>query len=189
MESHSQADDIITLPNDSQSGTQATTSSHLLVECPGICKRRAALDSIKLASDGRSRAIWTCSSCSQFKKKQIKIRWYNLVCVQCTQTHGETCLIQNCTSNCPTKQALEKKKPVTSKVDRTFKRARSLIEPLQHRELVERLNVIKTAWILGKNGVPQPWFSFCGKAICDTPGWLSRCLGSAPKCTTKQSTT
>ena len=213
MESHSQTDDIITLSNDSQSGTQATSSSHLFVECPGICKRQVALEKVNLARESRSRAIWNCNTCRQIKKKQIKISWYDLVCVQCTHTHGKTCLIQNCTSNCPTKQALEKKKdlvagkarafpsscptkqalekkkPVTSKVDRTFIRARSLIEPLMHRELVERLNVIKTAWILGKNGVPQPWFSFCGKAICDTPGWLSRCLGSAPKCTTKQSTT
>ena len=169
MESHSQADDIITLPNDSQSGTQATTSSHLLVECPGICKRRAALDSIKLASDGRSRAIWTCSSCSQFKKKQIKIRWYNLVCVQCTHTHGETCLIQNCTSNCPTKQALEKRKELgpgkakaTPKVDRTFKRARRLIERLKHKELRQRLQVLKAAWRLGNGGEPQPWFKLAG---------------------------
>ena len=148
MESHSQTDDIITLPNDSQSGTQAT-SSHLFVECPGICKRQVALETVKLARESRSRAIWNCNTCRQIKKKQIKISWYNLVCVQCTHTHGKTCLIQTCTSNCPTKQALEKKKedlgpgkakatqkkkdlgpgkakatpmsPVASKADRTFK--------------------------------------------------------------------
>ena len=190
MQSHPHTNDMMTLPNESQSGTQqATSSSQLLVECSGSCKRRVALETVELARDGHSKAVWNCSSCRKIKKKQIEISWYNLVCVHCTDTHGKTCLIQTCASNCPTKQALEKKKPVTSKVDPTFIRARSLIEPLMHRELVERLNVIKTAWILGKNGVPQPWFSFCGKAICDTPGWLSRCLGSAPKCTTKQSTT
>ena len=140
MESHSHADDIITLPNDSQSGTQATSSSHLLVECPGICKRQVALGTVKLARESHSRAIWNCSSCRQIKKKQIKISWYNLVCVQCTHTHGKTCLIQTCTSNCPTKQALEKRKDLgpgkakaTPKVDRTFKRARSLIERLKHK--------------------------------------------------------
>ena len=190
MQSHPHANDMITFPNESQSGTQqATSSSQLLVECSGSCKRRVALETVELARDGHSKAVWNCSSCRKIKNKLIEISWYNLVCGHCTDTHGKTCLIQTCASNCPTKQALEKKKPVTSKVDRTFIRARSLIEPLMHRELVERLNVIKTAWILGKNGVPQPWFSFCGKAICDTPGWLSRCLGSAPKCTTKQSTT
>ena len=109
MESHSQTDDIITLPNDSQAGTQAT-SSHLFVKCPGICKRQVALETVKLARESHSRAIWNCSTCRQIKKKQIKISWYNLVCVQCTHTHGKTCLIQTCTSNCPTKQALEKKK-------------------------------------------------------------------------------
>ena len=110
MESHSHADDIITLPSDSQSGTPATSAAPLFVECPGNCKRRVALDSVKLASDGRSRAIWTCSSCSQIQKKQIKFRWYNLVCVQCTHTDGKTCLIDSCARNCPTKRALEKKK-------------------------------------------------------------------------------
>ena len=122
-----------------------------------------------------------------------------MVCVQCTHTHGKTCLIQNCTSNCPTKQALEKKKdlvagkarafpsscptkqalekkkdlgpgkakatpmsPVASKADRTFKRARSFIERLNKKKLVERLQVLKTAGRLGNGGVPQPWFKYRG---------------------------
>ena len=148
MESHSQTDDIITLPNDSQSKTQATSSSHLFVECPGICKRRVDLENLNLARESRSRTIWNCSSCRQIKKKQIKISWYNLVCVQCTHTQSKTCVIQTCTSNCPTKQALEKKKDLgpgkakaTPKVDRTFKRARCLIERLKNRESVEHLQV------------------------------------------------
>ena len=110
MDSHSHADDNITLPNDSQSKTQATFSSHLFLECPGICKRRVALETVKLAKESRSRAIWNCSSCRQIKKKQVKISWYNLVCVQCTQSHGKTCLIQFCARNCPTKRALQKRK-------------------------------------------------------------------------------
>ena len=91
------------------------------------------------------------------------------MCVQCTQTHGETCLIQNCTSNCPTKQALEKRKELgpgkakaTPKVDRTFKRARRLIERLKYKELKERLQVLKTAWRLGNGGMPQPWSKLAG---------------------------
>ena len=120
MESHSHADDIITLPNDSQSGTQATSSSHLFVECPGICKRQVALGTVKLARESHSRAIWNCSSCRQIKKKTIKISWYNLVCVQCTHTHGKTCLIQTCARNCPTKRALDRK--------RIWDEARSVIQ-------------------------------------------------------------
>ena len=109
-----------------------------------------------------------------------------MVCVQCTHTHGKTCLIQTCTSNCPTKQALEKKKedlgpgkakatqkkkdlgpgkakatpmsPVASKIDRTFKRARSLIERLGKQKLVDIHFVLKMAWRLGNGDVPQPWF-------------------------------
>ena len=73
----------------------------------------------------------------------MKIIWYNLVCVQCTHTQGKTWTIQNCDSNCCTKQMLEKKKDMgkgtakatpmssePSKVDRTFKRARGLIAHL-----------------------------------------------------------
>ena len=247
MESHSHTDDIITLPNDSQSGTQATSSSHLFVECPGICKRRVDLEKVNLARESRSRTIWNCSSCRQIKKKQIKISWYNLVCVQCTHTHGKTCLIQTCARNCPTKRALDIKKDlgrgskrdpmskrvvecpgtckrrialesidlagksessavwtcsscsqiqkkhikfrwynlvcvqcththgdtclikhctsncptrtalerlkVASKFERTFKAIESLKEP----ELVERLTVIRTAWMLGNGRMHQPW--------------------------------
>ena len=28
----------------------------------------------------------------------------------------------------------------------------------EHQSLVERLKVLKTAWILGNGDVPQPWF-------------------------------
>ena len=168
MDSHSHADDNITLPNDSQSKTQATSSSHLFVECPGICKRRVALETVKLAKESRSRAIWNCNGCRQIKKKQVKISWYNLVCVQCTHTNGRTYLIQNCRNNCPTKQALEKKKEklhqdkAKATPSATFNKARSLIERLKHREVRDRLSVLKTAWKLGNGGVPQPWFKLAG---------------------------
>ena len=103
----------------------------------------------------------------------MKIIWYNLVCVQCTHTQGKTWTIQNCDSNCCTKQMLEKKKDMgkgtakatpmssePSKVDRTFKRARGLIAHLDKRKLIERLQVLKTAWRLGNGDVPQPWFNY-----------------------------
>ena len=73
MESHSHADDIITLPSDSQSGTPATSAAPLFVECPGTCKRRIALESIDLAGKSESSAVWTCSSCSQIQKNKLRL--------------------------------------------------------------------------------------------------------------------
>ena len=147
MASNSNAGDIITPPSDSQPGTQATSSSPLFVKCPGNCERRVALDFIKLASDGRSRAVWTCSSCSQIKKKQIKIRWYNLVCVQCTRTHGKTRLIQSCARTCPAKQALERKKDLIrgSKHDPMSKQVVECPGTCKQRIAIESVN-------LGRNG-------------------------------------
>ena len=47
-----------------------------------------------------------------------------MVCVQCSHTHGKTCLIQSCARNCPTKRALDRKKDLGrgSKRDRMSKR-------------------------------------------------------------------
>ena len=168
-------DDTITLSSDSQAGKRETTSTQLFVKCPSICGQIINVETVNLARESHDRAIWNCSNCRKIKKKQVKITWHHFVCVQCTHTQGKTCLIQTCTSNCPTKQALEKKKdlgpgkakatpmsPVASKVDRTFKRARSLIERLNKTKLVERLKVLKTAWRLGNGGMPQTWFKYKG---------------------------
>ena len=175
MERHSHADDMITLPNDSQSETQATSSSHLFIECPGTCKRRVAVESLNLAKNGRSRVIWNCSSCRLIKKKQMKISWYNLVCVQCTHTLGKTCLIQSCTSSCAAKRTLERKKnlkpattkatpmsTVTSKRNQMTKKAKRFIQRLTKCELQERLRIFKAAWIQRNGEMPQPWFKIRG---------------------------
>ena len=57
----------------------------------------------------------------------------------------------------PTRKALERLK-VASKFERTFKAIESLKEP----ELVERLTVLRAAWILGSGRTPQPWFRLYG---------------------------
>ena len=93
-----------------QAGVRTATSSHLYVKCPSFCGKEFDLNKIKFAREGRDRVIWNCSNCREIKKTQVKITWYHFVCVQCTHTQGKTCLIQYCTSNCPTRKALEKKR-------------------------------------------------------------------------------
>ena len=127
-------------------GTRTAVSSQLYVKCPSFCSKEFDVAEIKLASEGRNRKVWNCSDCRQIKKKQVKISWCRFVCVQCTHTHGTTCLIEHCTSNCQTRKALERLK-VASNVDRTFKK--SMIESLKEPELVERLTVLSR--------MPQPW--------------------------------
>ena len=137
-------------------GARAAASSHLYVRCPSFCNKQVAVAEIKLAKEGRNREIWNCSHCRTIKKKQVKIAWCDFVCVQCTHTQGEICLIKYCTSNCPTRTALEKRR--LNKVDRTFKKAKSMMTSLKEHELLERLTVLKAAWILGHGRMPQPWF-------------------------------
>ena len=153
----------MTLPNDLQADAQTACSSQLFVVCPGVCKRLVDLERVKLAGEGRNRAVWNCRSCRQMKKKQVKVTWYHLVCVQCTQTHGKTCLIQSCASNCPTKQAIEKKKDLGPSLrNRKFGRARWFINCLSCPKLLERLQVLRSAWILGDGDVSQPWLEVNG---------------------------
>ena len=132
-------------------GAKTAVSSQLYVKCPLFCGERIDVAKIKLASEGRNRTIWNCSHCAKIKKKQVKIAWRHFVCVQCTHTHGTTCLIEHCTSNCPTKKALERLD------DRTFKKAKNMIDGLKEAELLERLTVLRTAWILGSGHELQPW--------------------------------
>ena len=165
----SHANDIITLPNDEQTGAQATTASQLFVNCPSLCKQEVALDEIRLARESGGRAIWNCKNCRKIKKKQVKINWDHFVCVQCTLTHGEPWSIRSCANNCPTKLAIEKKKkdlgPDKATVDRGFERTKKVFRRLKVRELVERLKVLKAAWILGKgeSSKHQPWFNYGAK--------------------------
>ena len=156
---------IITPPDDEQTETQATTESQLFVTCPSVCNQKVTLDKIRLARESGGRAIWNCSHCRKIKKKQAKISWNHFVCVQCTHTQGETWLIQSCAVNCPTKLAIESKKkmrPGKAKVDRAVESAKKVFKRLKLRELVERLKVLKAAWILGKgeHSKPQPWFNY-----------------------------
>ena len=102
-------------------GTRTAVSSQLYVKCPSFCSKEFDVAEIKLASEGRNRKVWNCSHCRKIKKKQVKIAWCRFVCVQCTHTHGTTCLIEHCTSNCQTRKALERLK-VASNVDRTLKK-------------------------------------------------------------------
>ena len=126
-------------------GTRTAVSSQLYVKCPSFCSKEFDIAEIKLASEGRNRKVWNCSHCRKIKNKQVKIPWRRFVCVQCTHAHGTTCLIERCTSNCPTRKALERLK-VVSDVDRTFKKAKSMIESLKEPELVERLTVCLDSW-------------------------------------------
>ena len=100
----------MTLPNDIQADAQTVFSSQLFVKCPGVCRRHIDLERVKLAGGGRNRTVWNCKICRLMNKKQVKVTWYHLICVRCTQTHGKNCLIQYCGSNCPTKQGIQKKK-------------------------------------------------------------------------------
>ena len=137
-------------------GARTAISSQLYVKCPSLCGKQMDVAEIKLAREGRNREVWNCSHCRKIKKKQVKIAWCHFVCVQCTHTHGTTCLIEHCTSNCPTRKALERLK-VASHVDRTFKRAKSKIESLEEPELMERLTVLRAAWMLGSGRMHQAW--------------------------------
>ena len=145
-------DGKITLPSGSQTETRATTSAHLFVKCPSICGQKMDLETVNLARESHGRAIWNCSSCRKIKKKQVKIPWHHFVCIQCTHRNGETCSIRSCTDSCPARKTLEKKKTLLSKIKKQQPR----------RELIERLKILKTAWILGNGKVPQPWFSQIG---------------------------
>ena len=165
------AEDNMTLPNDIQADAQTVFSSQLFVKCPGVCKRQVDLERLKLAGEGRNRTVWNCRTCRQMKKKQVKVTWYHLVCVQCTQTHGKTCLIQYCASNCPTKQAIVKKKALQPSLQkdlepslryRKFRRAKRFIKCLTRDPLLERLKVLRSAWILGDGDVSQPWLECTG---------------------------
>ena len=165
------AEDNMTLPNDIQADAQTVCSSKLFVKCPGVCKRQVDLERLKLAGEGRNRTVWNCRTCRQMKKKQVKVTWYHLVCVQCTQTHGKTCLIQYCASNCPTKQAIVKKKALQPSLQkdlepslryRKFRRAKRFIKCLTRDPLLERLKVLRSAWILGDGDVSQPWLECNG---------------------------
>jgi hypothetical protein len=104
-------------------------------------------------------------------KKQVKVTWYHLICVRCTQTHGKNCLIQYCASNCPTKQGIEKKKALQSSLQkdvepslhhRNFGRAKRFIKCLTRGPLLDRLRVLRSAWILGDGDVSQPWLECTG---------------------------
>ena len=120
-------------------------SSQLYVKCPLLCSREIDVAEIKLARESRNRQIWNCSHCRKIKNKQVKIPWCRFVCVQCTHTHGTTCLIEHCTSNCQTRKAVERLK-AASDVDRTFKKAKSMIESLKEPELVKRLAICLDSW-------------------------------------------
>ena len=142
-----------------QARTITASSSQLYVKCPLFCGKLFESEEIKFAKEGRDRVIWNCSSCRTIKKKQVKLAWYHFVCVQCTHTQGKTCLIQYCTSSCRTREALERKM-TKARVPRMFKKAISIIESLKKKDLMERLTVLRTAWNLGSDRMPQPWFRF-----------------------------
>ena len=165
------AENNMTLPNDIQADAQTACSSQLFVKCPGVCRRHIDLERVKLAGGGRNRTVWNCKICRLMNKKQVKVTWYHLICVQCTQTHGKTCLIQYCASNCPTKQAIVKKKALQPSLQkdlepslryRKFRRAKRFIKCLTRDPLLERLKVLRSAWILGDGDVSQPWLECNG---------------------------
>ena len=145
-----------------QARTITASSSQLYVKCPLFCGKLFESEEIKFAKEGRDRVIWNCSSCRTIKKKQVKLAWYHFVCVQCTHTQGKTCLIQYCTSSCRTREALERKMTKAT-VPRMFKKAISIIESLKKKDLMERLTVLRTAWNLGSDRMPQPWFRFSNR--------------------------
>jgi hypothetical protein len=143
-------DDTITLSSDSQAGKRETTSTQLFVKCPSICGQMINVETVNLARESHDRAIWNCSSCRKLKKKQVKITWHHFVCVQCTHTQGKTCSIGSCAGSCLAKLDLEKKKKnLLSKAKKQHPR----------QQLIERLKILKTAWILGNGDLPQPWFN------------------------------
>ena len=165
------AENNMTLPNDIQADAQTACSSQLFVKCPGVCRRHIDLERVKLAGGGRNRTVWNCKICRLMNKKQVKVTWYHLICVRCTQTHGKNCLIQYCASNCPTKQGIEKKKALQSSLQkdvepslhhRKFGRAKRFIKCLARGPLLDRLRVLRSAWILGDGDVSQPWLECTG---------------------------
>ena len=165
------AENNMTLPNDIQADAQTACSSQLFVKCPGVCRRHIDLERVKLAGGGRNRTVWNCKICRMMNKKQVKVTWYHLICVRCTQTHNKNCLIQYCASNCPTKQGIEKKKALQSSLQkdvepslhhRKFGRAKRFIKCLARGPLLDRLRVLRSAWILGDGDVSQPWLECTG---------------------------
>ena len=88
-------------------------------------------------------------------------------------TDGSTTwLIQYCASNCPTKQGIEKKKALQSSLQkdvepslhhRKFGMAKKIIKCLTRGPLLDRLRVLRSAWILGDGDVSQPWLECNGK--------------------------
>ena len=165
------AENNMTLPNDIQADAQTACSSQLFVKCPGVCRRHIDLGRVKLAGGGRNRTVWNCKICRLMNKKQVKVTWYHLICVRCTQTHGKNCLIQYCASNCPTKQGIEKKKALQPSLQkdvepslhhRKFGRAKRFIKCLTRGPLLDRLRVLRSAWILGDGDVSQPWLECTG---------------------------
>ena len=159
-----------------QAKPRTPISAQLYVKCPSFCGKEVNLKKIELAREGRDRVIWNCSNCREIKKKQVKIAWHHFVCVQCTHTQDKTCLIQYCKSNCPTRKALEKKRaPAASRARKAlekkraaaasrgggmFQKAKNSIDSLKRAELLERLTVLRTAWILGSGRMRQPWCRF-----------------------------
>ena len=127
------AEDNMTLPNDIQADAQTACSSQLFVKCPGVCRRHIDLERVKLAGGGRNRTVWNCKICRLMNKKQVKVTWYHLICVRCTQTHGKNCLIQYCTSTCPTKQGIEKKRLCNPPCKRMWN-PRCIIESLEEQK-------------------------------------------------------
>ena len=93
-----------------QTGDQGTCLAQLFVKCPFFCKQEVTVEAVKLAKRGEGRAVWSCSNCRQLKKKQVRVNWSQLVCVQCTNASRKECSLKSCRSDCPTKQALGKKK-------------------------------------------------------------------------------
>jgi hypothetical protein len=143
---------------DSLKETRKTSSTQLLIQCPLFCNQVVDLETIKLASDGNRKTVWNCPTCRKIKKKQIKINWYDIVCVECSHRNDRKCLIQSCASDCLIKQAIEKRRKLNVVATKTKEKPMTPIADDAHRKLCERLKVLKTAWILGNGSVPRPWF-------------------------------
>ena len=103
---------ITTLPKRRpvQTGARGASLAQLFVKCPFFCKQEVTVEAVKLAKSSEGTAVWSCSNCRQLKKKQVRVNWSQLVCVQCTNASRKECSLKSCRSDCPTKQALEKQK-------------------------------------------------------------------------------
>ena len=103
----------------SQKESCATTQPQLFVKCPSVCKQMVAVETVKLAGEGRGRVVWNCHNCRMMLKEgkdtgRYKITWHQLICVDCTDTSKKKRDINSCESCCPTKQAIEEKKTSVS---------------------------------------------------------------------------